>query len=244
MKKVRFLVCLLAMFLLLSGCSSDKTEKDAASADPDADALVIEGKEDETDVEADTEKDADTEEKDEKETQEKQTGNVVFVDFELWNSNDMQRQYAVLTGYDEENNEVWTHTTDEYPVAQVDLLQGFGINQGKYYYIEDGVIITRDISTGDIIWKSENTGGAGAFGTFGEDGTLYMCGYFGPDFYAIDKNGKTLCKITEFSSDYWWAFEIQLDGDTAVVAMEGTPSGDIEYITVNLKDYNYKLGDN
>lgn len=250
MKKIKLLICLLTLLMVLAGCSSDNGEQDVASnvTDPDAEELVIDGKEDtDEDVDAEVEKDeeSDKEESEEKEDEpeEEQAGIAVKVDFEVCLTSDNQYHYAVINGLDESGNVVWTCETDKYMAAQVDLVEPIGDCGGRYYYIEDGVVKTRDLATGDFLWESENTMGAGVHTAFGEDGELYLCGYFGPDFFVIDRRGETLCNIPTFDEDYWWAYDIELTGDSAVVAMEGTPSGNVEYIKVNLNDYSYTIGE-
>jgi len=254
MKKVKLLICLLAILVLLIGCSSDGTDSDVVSAvtDPDADELVIDGKDasDEDADKSDDEKDNEDASDDEKEDKDKeddadqqQSGLAVKVDFELCLTGDNQNHYAVLTGLDADGNVVWSHETDTYMVAQVDLVEEIGVCGGRYYYIENGIVKTRDLATGDFLWESEDTMGAGVHTAFGDEGELYLCGYFGPDFFVIDRRGETLCNIPTFDEDYWWAYKIDLTGDSAIVSMEGTPSGNVEYVKVNLKDYSYTIGE-
>lgn len=67
-----------------------------------------------------------------------------------------------------------------------------------------------------------------------------MDGQYGPDFYAISYDGKTLSKIQEFDEEYCWASEIEILGDRAAVYMRG---GTIDYDTpqifyVDLRTYD------
>ena len=59
---------------------------------------------------------------------------------------------------------------------------------------------------------------------------------------AIDAEGNTLVKIDSFSSDYYWAYGLQVEGAYATVSMEGTPSGaGYAEFRVNLGDYSYEM---
>lgn len=218
MKKVKVLLCLLAMMLFVSACSNDEIEEP-----------VVENVQDDV-VEEVQDNEEDVVEK-----------VVELVEYEIVMTPDNMKQYALIKGLDADRNEVWSYQSEQFDMAQVDLVEEIGVFKDLHYHIENGVVFAMDVETGDIVWKSENTGGAGIGFTFDDEGTLYLCGYFGPDFFAVDKDGNTLCLIPTFDPDYWWAYEVVLNGDEAIVSMEGSPTEEVAYVHVNLNDYSYTI---
>lgn len=159
-----------------------------------------------------------------------------------------QREYvsgleqAAIKGLDSSGVVVWTYTVGPYEVGMLDSIQGIGIKNGKYYLNDRGCVVALDMNTGNVVWRNDQFMGMGDY-VFGDDGTLYLCGYLGPDFMAIDPNGKTLCLIEFMYEDYYWAYDIEYYGDYVVVMMEGVPEGDGEPVPIyiNLSDYSYSL---
>ena len=47
------------------------------------------------------------------------------------------------------------------------------------------------------MWENNEFGGASICSTIDNNGTIYMSGYYGPSFFAVDKDGATLVKIDE-----------------------------------------------
>ena len=160
------------------------------------------------------------------------------VEFERQIEEGMER--AILRGYAEDGNVVWTYETGEYEAAQLYRTDEIGRNGDRFYFVEDGAVVALNVSDGSVLWKNDEFGGSGSY-TFGDDGTVYVSGYFGPDFMAIDLDGTTLCYIDAFDPEYYWAYEITYLGDQVAVTMSGTPSGEEETIYVNLTDYTYSL---
>lgn len=152
------------------------------------------------------------------------------------------KEKAVVKGLDKNGNTVWTYTVGPYEVAQLDAIQGIGINGGKYYLNDNGRIVALDVNTGKVIWTNNQFMGMGDF-AFGNDGTLYLCGYLGPDFMAIDANGKTLCRIEMMYEDFYWAYDLKYYGDYVTVNMEGVPGGDGDPVTIfiDLSNYSYSM---
>lgn len=147
-------------------------------------------------------------------------------------------EYAVITGVDSKGKTVWQHTTGQYDMAQLERVQEIGTYQKTYLYNESGVITALDVETGAVKWRNKDFGGGQISYYIDDDGTLYICGYLGPDFCAIDANGKTLCRIESFNRNYCWASAIKKESkDIVCVGLEGPRMGTHFY--VNLKDFSY-----
>ena len=132
---------------------------------------------------------------------------------------------AVITAFHADGKELWTYSTGEYDLAQLPLVAEIGKYRNRYYFLEDCAVIALDLTTGKMIWRNEDFYGSNIgieWFCFGDDGTLYLCGYFGPDFCAIDWDGNTRWLIDQFSERYFWAHRIKLTKDGLVeVTLEG-----------------------
>lgn len=169
-----------------------------------------------------------------------QSAATATVQMEIFYEN--YEEYGVITAVDGAGEELWSVTTGRYAQAQLERLASVGLYGEVYYYVEDGDVVALRASDGSELWRNSEFGGAAVSFDLDEEGNLYLCGYFGPDFFGIDAEGNTLVKIDSFSSDYYWAYGLQVEGAYATVSMEGTPSGPgYAEFRVNLGDYSYEM---
>ncbi len=148
-------------------------------------------------------------------------------------------EYAIIKGVDSEGTKIWEYNTGKYEIATLDSVNEIGISGDRYYFVENGSVICMELQTGNIIWQNSDFQGSVSGYIFNDNEVLFLCGYFGPDFYAIDGNGNTLALIYEFSESYYWPYEIAIEGDYAVVKMEGSSNGEMAEFEVNINDYTY-----
>lgn len=148
-------------------------------------------------------------------------------------------EYAIIKGVDSEGTKIWEYDTGKYEIATLDSVNEIGISGDRYYFVENGSVICMELQTGNIIWQNSDFQGSVSGYIFNDNEVLFLCGYFGPDFYAIDGNGNTLALIYEFDESYYWPYEITIEGDYAVVKMEGSSNGEMAEFEVNVNDYTY-----
>lgn len=148
-------------------------------------------------------------------------------------------EYAIIKGVDSEGTKIWEYDTGKYEAATLDMVNEIGISGDRYYLVENGSVICIELQTGNIIWQNSDFQGSVSDYIFNDNGILFLCGYFGPDFYAIDGNGNTLAQIYEFDESYYWPYEITIEDDYAVVKMEGSSTGEMAEFEVNINDYTY-----
>ena len=150
-------------------------------------------------------------------------------------------EYAVITGLDGSGKEIWRYTTDKYVATECDRTGEIGIYQGMYLFCDGGAITALDVQTGAVRWQNSDYGGAdGAY--LMNDGVLYACGQYGPDFYAIDMAGNTLAHTERLDSEYYWAKQIKRidDNVVAVEFMESEGSyRDAYRIYIDCRDYTF-----
>lgn len=88
-------------------------------------------------------------------------------------------------------------------------------------------LIAIEMSTGRPRWTLEHSDidlGAGQTSAVGEDGTLYVGGYYGPSPVAISKDGQVLWQ-SDAGYDAVWLCGLHVEGDT-LVADYDAPDGD------------------
>lgn len=158
------------------------------------------------------------------------------------------KEYAVITGINTKGKEIWKYTTNSYEMAELTCISEIGRYQSLYLFNEAGTITALDTFSGAVKWKNQDFGGSPIDSScccIDTDGTLYICGYLGPDFYAIDINGNTLGRIETFDDAFYWACGMKKESkDIVAVSLEGNDdSGYTEsnpYVFyVNLNDLSY-----
>jgi len=135
-------------------------------------------------------------------------------------------EYAVITGYDAAENTVWSFETPRFGVTEMISVVELGQRGDRYYYVENTTVVCLDVQTGTRLWENSDYAGRATGFAFG-DSALYLCGQYGPDFFAVSYTGETLARIEQFDPNYYWASEIELRGDQALVYLHGgTPNYD------------------
>lgn len=135
-------------------------------------------------------------------------------------------EYAVITGYDAAENTVWSFETPRFGVTEMISVVELGQRDDRYYYVENTTVVCLDVQTGTRLWENSDYAGRATGFAFG-DSALYLCGQYGPDFFAVSYTGETLARIEQFDPNYYWASEIELRGDQALVYLYGgTPNYD------------------
>ena len=160
---------------------------------------------------------------------------VIFTRYE-----ETLHEHAVINGVDAQGNVCWNYTTPIYELTQLPGIVEIGIYNHMYYFNDRGTITTLDLQSGQVIWRSEG-GGVGVSEeayAFGADGTLYYCGYLGPDFCAIGADGTILKTINELYADFYWPYRIRVDGGMAFITFEDGPD---DPVWLDLQDWSYGI---
>ena len=135
-------------------------------------------------------------------------------------------EYAVITGYDAAENTVWSFETPRFGVTEMISVVELGQRGDRYYYVENTTVVCLDVQTGTRLWENSDYAGRATGFAFG-DSALYLCGQYGPDFFAVSYTGETLARIEQFDPNYYCASEIELRGEQALVYLHGgTPNYD------------------
>lgn len=140
------------------------------------------------------------------------------------------KEFARIIAHDQDHNEVWVYETPHLDMAQMQRVSPIGSWNDRYYFVEDGAVVALDIATGNVLWKNSDFGGCPASTdavAIGDDGSVYLCGFFGPDFFAADTSGNTLRKTDSFNADYYWAHKLKMQDFAVIVYFSGGPEGDM-----------------
>ena len=147
---------------------------------------------------------------------------------------DSESEWAIVTGYSPKGEAVWTYETARYPRAQYQAVSEIETRDGTYYFVENGVVKALRVSDGEILWGNGAFGGSVSASAFDSQGTLYLCGADGPDFFAVDSAGNTVKKVNSFTANHYWPEAIRIEGSRAVI----TYSTGALY--VSLLDYSFE----
>ncbi len=164
---------------------------------------------------------------------------AVSVDFQRLYENGMER--GMITGLDSKGNPVWVYETEAYAQTELDRINQIGIFDSRFYFVESGTVKTLYLEDGTLCWENEKFGGSVSAYAFGDGKQLYLSGYYGPDFFAVDFMGNLLVRIEEFESGSFWPSAMEYDEDGVTVYMDQTASEEIVGYRVSLTDlYAYE----
>ena len=149
------------------------------------------------------------------------------VTFEIFS--DAETEYALITCTADDGSVIWSCQTEPTAWAMCTTLAGVGRFENRYYYVANGSVSALSMFDGSLLWTNEDFGGwpAADCAVIAEDGTVYLAGYYGPDFFAVDASGNTLKRVDKVDPNYFWACRLKLEDDRAVIYMRGGPEGDI-----------------
>ncbi len=165
----------------------------------------------------------------------------------LERSYDDSMEKAVLRGLDKEGTEIW-RLESSAPATELTRIEEIGLWGDRYYFNDGGTVTALRVSDGEVLWVNRDFRGAGISSLVdGMNGNIYLCGYYGPDFFAVDAEGKTLADFRSVSDDHYWAYGMRWHGENElVVYYEGGPGTDateegLPYC-VDLRDFSISYG--
>lgn len=165
----------------------------------------------------------------------------ITVEFENFYESSME--YATVTAYDKDGAVLWNYQTEKYDATQLERSSDIAVYGDKYYFVENGTIKALSLIDGSLVWENSEFGGNCPRYDFDKDGTLYICGYFGPDLFVVDKNGETVTRTEMFSNDYFWPSNLEYADGQVIITFDGGPEGDGANAKcyIDTKDYSYSF---
>ena len=150
----------------------------------------------------------------------------------------MPYEYATITAYRSTGDVVWRYETPKFTMTELPAVVELGQKDSCYYFVENTSVVCLDVQSGAVLWKNSDYAGRKTGAAFG-DAAIYLCGQYGPDFYAVSYTGETLARIEQFDPGYYWASEIELQDGYAAVYLHGGTSNydDPKIFYVDLRTY-------
>jgi hypothetical protein len=93
------------------------------------------------------------------------------------------------------------------------------------------------LETGVVIFKNKDFGGYSVKYVFGEK-SMYLCGFFGPDFFEISYEGATVKRIDTIDENYWYAVKIEDVNEKIAVTFDSSEDGNGGKFYVDKNTYN------
>ena len=126
------------------------------------------------------------------------------------------RQNLTVSVFDEDGESLWGMRTDSY-ATELDTVDAFigGTADAPrlMVYTSESGLDCYELRTGETVWtlpEAEVHLGASLQHAVEADGTMYICGYYGPDPVCIDVNGQVRWQSDVGSDDIYWPYEIDL----------------------------------
>lgn len=222
MKKLLLIICILTLSMACVACGKEKDDVEVSEDDV---------------VKPEPEK---VPEEEIEEEPEEPVNEVTSVTFTKLNDAKTGDELASIDGFNEAGERVWNWTTNDYQCTELDQVCEIGTYKDKYYYVEGGRIVALNLADGKVAWSNDEFGGASSSFVFGDDGTLYICGYYGPSLFVVDKDGNTVKRMEDLSEDYYWPYEMELTDGKLIITFEGSPSEEPVKLAVNVSDFTWE----
>ena len=152
-------------------------------------------------------------------------------------------EHVEFTGMSADGQELWKRIfTTEYR-TELTLIQPIGLWQDRYYLNHNGTVVCLNLADGTTKWENDEFHGASISSLIDKgNGNVYLCGYYGPDFFACDAEGNTLASLPTVSSDYYWPTNMQWAGPDRLViyftgGMDSYTDPDVPYY-IDLTDFS------
>lgn len=124
---------------------------------------------------------------------------------------------------------VWGYTTHTDFITELQLTDCFisGTKEAPYVGVYNCMygLTAFEIETGEMRFDLTYNFGASNVYTTGEDGTLYIAGFYGPDPVAVSAVGKVLWCSSVEDEDIYWPYCITLRSDGLLVDYDSPAEG-------------------
>jgi len=136
---------------------------------------------------------------------------------------------AAFSAHSASGKRLWTYLSETSYMTELTLITGFyaGTDEQPLFMIynaEKG-LTALDLYSGRELWTlypSEVHLGGSITWAVGEDGTMYIGGYYGPDPVAISADGEVLWQSSSGDDDAYWLYDLWLTPDSVWAIYEYT----------------------
>lgn len=150
-------------------------------------------------------------------------------------------------GLAEDGALVWQHDYTTAYRTELTLIEEIGAWQDRFYFNLAGTVVCLRIADGEALWANEGFGGASISSLIDKrNGNVYLCGWYGPDFYACDAEGRTLANFRTVAEGFYWPSAMSWNGpDGLVIYYHGGAGEDISspyYVDLTDFSISYSFG--
>ncbi len=125
------------------------------------------------------------------------------------------REKVLIEGLDAEGSAVWEHEAETEYRTELTLIEEIGVWQDRYYFNDHGTVVCLRVADGAVLWENDGFRGASISCLIDErNGNVYLCGWYGPDFYALDREGRTLANFATVADGFYWPSDMSRNSDT------------------------------
>ena len=130
---------------------------------------------------------------------------------------DGEGEKVCFEGQDANGTVVWQRTETTPYRTELTLIEEIGVWEDRYYYTRAGTVCCLRLSDGFPLWENNEFGGSSISCLIDRrNGSVYLCGWYGPDFFACSKNGETLCSFAS-AGDFYWPSDMNWRGPDSLV---------------------------
>ena len=145
---------------------------------------------------------------------------------------------VLISGVSEAGATVWQKEYATDYRTELTLIQPIGAWQDRYYLNHNGTVVCLRLSDGETLWENGDFGGASISGLIDErNGSVYLCGWYGPDFFACDSEGNTLSLYGSATESCWWPSDMAWNGPDELVIWYHSIEPAVPYY-VDLRDFS------
>lgn len=136
---------------------------------------------------------------------------------------------VLIEGLDADGSVVWTREAATEYRTELELIEEIGSWQDRWYFNRAGKVVCLRVSDGETLWENSGFGGASISALIDKrNGSIYLCGWYGPDFFACDAEGKTLADFRTVADGFYWPSAMSWNGpDELVIYYHGGAGEDI-----------------
>ena len=105
---------------------------------------------------------------------------------------------------------VWERVFSTDYRTELRLIEEIGLWQDRYFFNNHGIVTCLRLEDGATLWENREFGGASISSLIDpRSGNIYLCGWYGPDFFALDADGNTLADYRGVSEEFFWPGELR-----------------------------------
>ncbi len=168
----------------------------------------------------------------------------VKVSMELEYTEDGKQGAKFQAVNDQDGKILWEKNTDYYPATELDAFSNIGTYQKQFIYVENGSVAALSMKNGKEKWRNdEHSAGGGVIGNINKKGLICLSGYYGPAFWILGKNGKTMAY--QELSDYFWPFRIanKVEQNEFWIYFEQHPEDKSQIYVIDTKTFSHQSYD-